>query len=1007
MTALETSLLRVATQTVIQVIRPLLPDLKARKQRFAELSELVNASVGDFLTRRKVREQLERMVTDVFARFQAPAEQEFRHLPEHEIAAALAAVSEALSGHELTDEALFKADLDHRKLARSVRDRTTPPDGLSTDAETVYSRLLDIACLCLVRLVIQLEAFQPRASVETLSRLTALADAVERVLDRLPFTSLDAPEGAEKDEDFRFRYLEFITSTMDRLDLLGVPVSQRSSVRLSVAYLNLRADDSYDSRLSKVLGAHRRTFVRGDAGCGKSTLLRWLAVTAAGSRFRDELERWNGQVPLLVKLRSFAEAERLPRPDEFFAKETDPLFQLLPAGWVHRQLLAGQAIMLIDGVDELPHQRRDLVRSWLQGLVRTYPHARYVITSRPAAATQDWLSGLEFHSATVQPMGPEEVHVFVRRWHEAIRGRASCVDDELPTFQDQLLRQLSIQDHLQALAVSPLLCAMLCALNLDRETQLPKDRTSLYQAALEMLLVNRDQSRNIRTELDQLLDLQAKQTLLQRLAWHLTLNELSEVDRSQVEQKFAEAAGAMIRLAGKDLSGETILNYLIERSGVIREPVVGRIDFVHLTLQEFLAAKEIVEENHIPRLVKEAHEPSWREVLLMTPGQATNPQRVELFSGLLDRADREAPDLARRLRLLVITAMANPRPIREELRRRIEQVATELLPPKQWDEIREFAAAGEWLLDFMPARSEPLDSSGAKHCVALAAMIGGPRAQRLLAGYATDTRVQAGLAASWASFDHGQYARDVLADAPLHSAWIRVDAPGMIPHLPLLRKLRRLLLNFQTVRINDLPTLPLLTGLCLERAGQADLDGLVDLFPILDTVALINTRRVTGIPALTRLPNLRVLTLYGVDGPPNLASVKHLRALEVLTLGDPCTGTDLQLVAELPKLRDLMVFDLQDMQVLEVLQRMDQLETFALINVHEPLDLASLPRCANLRSLTLWGLAPGTDLSPLLTLPQLETVHTNAKLDDLDFEPLLRQGVELHTDQRGVSMIRD
>ncbi|WHT16983.1 NACHT domain-containing protein [Crossiella sp. CA-258035] len=1005
MIALETSLLRVATQTVIQVIRPLLPDLKARKQRFAELSELVNASVGDFLTRRKVREQLERMVTDVFARFQARAEQEFRHLPEHEIAAALAAVSEALSGHELTDEALFKVDLDHRKLARSVRDRTTPPDGLSADAETVYSRLLDIACLCLVRLVIQLEPFQSRASVEMLARLTTLADDVERVLDRLPFTSLDAPEGAEKDEDFRFRYLEFVTSTMDRLDLLGVPVSQRSSVRLSVAYLNLRADGGRESRLSKVLGAHRRTFIRGEAGCGKSTLLRWLAVTAAGSRFREELEHWNGQVPLLVKLRSFAEVERLPRPDEFFAKEADPLFQLLPAGWVHRQLLGGQAILLIDGVDELPHQRRDLVRSWLQGLVRTYPHARYVITSRPAAAAQDWLSGLEFHSAAVQPMGEEEVEVFVRRWHEAIRGRAGCADDELPAFQDELLRQLSVQGHLRALAVSPLLCAMLCALNLDRETQLPKDRTSLYQAALEMLLVNRDQSRNIRTDLDQLLDLQAKQTLLQRLAWHLTLNELSEVDRKQVEQKFTEAAKAMIRLAGKELSGETILNYLIERSGVIREPVVGRIDFVHLTLQEFLAAKEIVEENHIPRLVKEAHEPSWREVLLMTPGQATNPQRVELFSGLLDRADREAPDLARKLRLLVITAMANPRPIREELRRRIEQVAMELLPPVLPDEIRELAAAGEWLLDFMPTRSEPLDSSGAANCVELAVMIGGPRAQRLLAGYVADTRagVQFELVAGWSSFDPGRYAREILADAPLHPGWVSVEGPDMYPHLPLLRRLRRL----RTTDTKGLPPLPLLTGLQLARARKVDLDRLVDQFPVLDTVALVNARRVTGIPALTRLPNLRVLTLLSPDVLPSLAPLKQLRGLEVLTLGHRCTGMDLQLVAELPKLRDLMVFGLREPQALEVLQRAKKLEHFGLEGGLDSLDLAPLARCGNLRSLTLWNLAPDTDLSPLLALPLLETVHTNNKSDDQDLRPLLRRGVKLAVTPRIGSLIRD
>ncbi|GAA2824030.1 NACHT domain-containing protein [Crossiella cryophila] len=918
MTGIETSLLRVATQAVIQVIRPLLPDLKARKHRFAELSELVTATGGDFLARRKVREQLERMITDVFERFPL---QEFRHLPEAEVTAALAADGEALSTHDLTDETLFDTDLDHRKLARSVRNRTNRPDGLSADGEIVYTRLLDIACLCLVRMVIQLDPFQPRAALELLSRLTALADNVNRILDRLPFTSLDAPEGAEQDEDFRFRYLELITSTMDSLDLLGVPVSQRSSVRLSVAYLNLRADDGDEDRLSKILGTHRRTFIRGEAGCGKSTLLRWLAVTAAGGRFAEELADWNGRVPLLIKLRSFAEADRLPRPDEFFARETDPLYQLLPAGWVHRQLLSGQALMLVDGVDELPHGRREQVRTWLRGLTRAYPDVCYVITSRPAAAAQDWLDEEEFCSASVRPMGSQEVQEFVLRWHKAIKGRASCADEDLPAFQMELLQRLSVHEHLRALATSPLLCAMLCALNLDRETQLPKDRNSLYQAALEMLLVNRDQSRNIRSELDDLLDLQAKQTLLQRLAWHLTLNELSEMDREQVEEKFAETARAMIRLTGKNLSGKIILDYLLERSGMIREPMLGRIDFVHLTLQEFLAAKEIVEENHIPRLVKEAHEPSWREVVLMTPGQATGPQRATLFDGLLDRAEREPPEIARRLRLLVLMAMANPRPIQQELRRRIEKVAAELLPPASSDEVLGLAAAGEWLLDFLPDRIESLPGIVAASSVQVIAMIGGPKAQRMLSGYATDSRksIQRDLLAAWRSFDPGPYARDVLAEAPLHPGWIVIRDAELVPYLPLLQGLRRLMLWFGAAQVDELPGLPRLTGLGLGRNSKIDLNRLVELFPALDT-----------------------LELHNVSEIEHLSTLARLHKLEVLALGGGCTGEDLRSLAELPALRLLHIREVTADTDLSPLLELPRLETLRTNNTYGQVDFTSL-----------------------------------------------------------------
>ncbi|MFD0486407.1 NACHT domain-containing protein [Saccharopolyspora spinosporotrichia] len=55
-------------------------------------------------------------------------------------------------------------------------------------------------------------------------------------------------------------------------------------------------------------------------------------------------------------------------------------------GWTHRQLLAGRALLLVDGVDELTDGERPKVRRWLGRLLRSYPRTRIVVTSRPAAA---------------------------------------------------------------------------------------------------------------------------------------------------------------------------------------------------------------------------------------------------------------------------------------------------------------------------------------------------------------------------------------------------------------------------------------------------------------------------------------------------------------------------------------------------------------------------------------------------------------------------------------------
>ncbi|KOG90734.1 hypothetical protein ADK38_07065, partial [Streptomyces varsoviensis] len=52
-----------------------------------------------------------------------------------------------------------------------------------------------------------------------------------------------------------------------------------------------------------------RMLLRGPAGSGKSTLMQWLATNAARRGFGQTLTDWNGYVPFMLRLRSFATRE--------------------------------------------------------------------------------------------------------------------------------------------------------------------------------------------------------------------------------------------------------------------------------------------------------------------------------------------------------------------------------------------------------------------------------------------------------------------------------------------------------------------------------------------------------------------------------------------------------------------------------------------------------------------------------------------------------------------------
>ena len=51
---------------------------------------------------------------------------------------------------------------------------------------------------------------------------------------------------------------------------------------------------------------------------------------------------------------------------------------------------------------------------------------------------------------------------------------------------------------------------------------------------------------------------------------------------------------------------DEILKFLLERTGMLRSPAEGSVDFVHRTFQEFLAAKRLVDDDNIGELVAKA-----------------------------------------------------------------------------------------------------------------------------------------------------------------------------------------------------------------------------------------------------------------------------------------------------------------------------------------------------------------------------------------------------------------
>jgi hypothetical protein len=1023
---LETAALTVGKISTERAARLWLADSKAKAERDKDLIDLIKIRFRDQIAQRRVERQLEDITDTIAERLLALCSHEYRGLTAEDKSAALFEVVQTLATADLSDKALFNSDADPIKLAAQIRKKLPQraSDSLLGEAGArLYDVVLDECCDCIVRIVCQLPAFEPRVSAEILKRLSIVTEGITSALARMPIRSLDAPNGTADDEEFRRRYREQISLTLDSVELFGVRVERyRPRTTLSVAYISLsvsagsqlneqtsgqdnaeqriadwhreRHSQQATVRVETALSKSRLTLVRGEAGSGKSTLLRWLAVTSSRSAFSADLEKWNGCIPFLIKLRSYADSP-LPSPEHFLRGVADAISGLMPAGWVHRQLKSGRALLLVDGVDELSGAQRRAVRPWLAGLLADNPRIRMVVTSRPAAAGSDWLASEGFDTAFLERMGPADVRALILHWHAAMleAGDLPCEPDRLVGYETALLARLEAAPHLQVLASSPLLATMLYALNLNRDTQLPRDRMSLYAAVLELLLERRDAERHVPSFHEITLERDQKIQFLQDLAWRLSTTSRTELPRDLVLRRISQKLLTMPKVTA---SPEAVLDHLLQRSGVLREPVIGRIDFVHRTIQEYLTAKQAAEDGDVQPVIDHAHRDQWHDIVVMTAGHANLPLRKELLIGLLNRAKTEQR-YVRRMRLLVAACLETLPSIPETVRSDIEKCLMHLIPPRDLSAARSLATVGEPVLDRLPETLEGVHDGVARAIVRTLWLINGPGAVDVLSRYGGDSRpsVQEELVLGWEYFDPIEYASRVLSRTPFENNELEIRSPTLLRGLRYLSHIKRLVVT-SSDSIADLSFLKEtsdLSRLVVTRLRTADLTPLRKYAEGLTHLHIWTIGQVRDFTPLNELSDLTCFTLHS-RAINDLEFVRNLPTLTTLSLGDLTSVSDYSPLMSQGKLTSLMLDRARQLVDVGQLPDLGGIRSLTLTESSLSCGLEyltshackvtelNLNGCAwvgdigplanlNLRALTLWSCRSVEDLTPLIRCTEL------------------------------------
>lgn len=474
-----------------------------------------------------------------------------------------------------------------------------------------------------------------------------------------------------------------------RLASVYTALLTRKPEELDVATLELRqrAERQALSALD-VLDRERHLVLLGDPGSGKTTFVRFVGLCLAGDTLGSigaDLETltaplpprekdgepvpqgWShgALLPVHVVLRDLA-ARGLPPPGEPADKDTlwrfleaelgETLRGFAPA--LKQELLERGGLVLLDGLDEVPEagERREQVKTAVQGFAATFRKCRFLVTSRTYAyQRQDWKLR-DFTEAVLAPFEPWQIRHFIDHWYAHVGPLRGLSEEEAQGAASLLKSAIQGSDRLAELAPRPLLLTLMASLHAWRGGTLPERREELYADAVDLLLDQWEKPKMVKDRQGEPVVQQPSLAQWLKIDRQVVRRELDRLafeahrDQPQLEGT-ADLAGerlvaALMKVArNPEVNPSRVIEYLRDRAGLLAARADQIYAFPHRTFQEYLAACHLTESDfpyQLARLAK-ADPQRWREVVLLAAAKATRGTPAALWM-LVDALCPETPE---------------------------------------------------------------------------------------------------------------------------------------------------------------------------------------------------------------------------------------------------------------------------------------------------------------------------------------------------------------------------
>lgn len=473
--------------------------------------------------------------------------------------------------------------------------------------------------------------------------------------------------------------------------------------------------------ITDVISSHDRLVILGHPGSGKSTSVKYLALCLAVNQISgnprnvdlSHMGNWtHGELtPIYIELRHFIASNHFPQNledqptsnhlwsyicSELLGEDLQDYEEEL-----HSDLLDGNAVIIFDGLDEIPYPRgkgklelrQKQMKSLAFSIQDVYPKCRFVVTSRPYA-----YKGWKLPSFSDVVLSSFEkshrIELATKLYSEICE-----TYDEATDKAQRLDKALKSVDR--ELKDNPLFLTLMATLFQQGEKEgLPTKAGILYYQSIILLLERWTSKKGNQVALTDLLGGLSRDDLISRLAAlafdvHKQLGEnpgTPEIPKGLLYEH-------IFSLEREDaaVNASALLSYLSENAGVLVSPGQKQgqdvFHFAHRTFQEYLTARHVIAlclENRSFTLVKELIEERpqlWRLPCLLIDDVLVQMDREDdlwyLFEDLLpeDPPDQLDPSDPRCFSawLACQNAVDQDRHLEMRLRRSVETTKTNLL----------------------------------------------------------------------------------------------------------------------------------------------------------------------------------------------------------------------------------------------------------------------------------------------------------------------------------------